>query len=145
MDIEIDNFKFCFDCANLKNKQNNEKKEIIFNYQKNENSTYYFDVAYSEKGSKTNINDITKNIKIHTDIIEKAFATFKKQTNVDYFINKNARKFLSEQLDIYLHQVLLNENNEFELKRLNQYKTIKEYAMKIIEFVAEFEDELVRI
>ena len=52
---------------------------------------------------------------------------------------------MTEQLDLYLHQILLNEENKFDQKRLDQLKTIKTFALKIIEFIAQFEDELVRV
>ena len=52
---------------------------------------------------------------------------------------------MTEQLDLYLHQILLSEENKFEQYRLDQLKTIKRYALKIIDFIAQFEEELVKI
>ena len=52
---------------------------------------------------------------------------------------------MTEQLDLYLHQMLLNEENVFDQKRLDQIKVIKEFALKIIDFISQFEDELVRV
>lgn len=152
-------YNFYFDVGNLQAKQNNEKKALIFTFRevkenktseevlnnKQGKKTFVFDVSYSEKGTKTKTDDIIKATKIPEAIIEKAFATFKKQSEVDFFINKNAEKFLTEQLDMYLHQILLNEENKFEQKRLDQLKTIKIFALKIIKFIAQFEDELVRV
>jgi len=152
-------YNFYFDVGNLQAKQNNEKKALIFTFRevkenktseevlnnKQGKKTFVFDVSYSEKGTKTKTDDIIKATKIPEHIIEKAFATFKKQSEVDFFINKNAEKFLTEQLDMYLHQILLNEENKFEQKRLDQLKTIKTFALKIIKFISQFEDELVRV
>lgn len=152
-------YNFFFDVGNLQAKQNNEKKALIFTFKevkeektseevlnnKQGKKIFVFDVSYSEKGTKTKTDDIIKATKIPEHIIEKAFATFKKQSEVDFFINKNAEKFLAEQLDMYLHQILLNEENKFEQKRLDQLKTIKIFALKIIKFIAQFEDELVRV
>ncbi|OEG70493.1 hypothetical protein ATZ36_00925 [Candidatus Endomicrobiellum trichonymphae] len=67
----------------------------------------------------------------------------KKQSEVDFFINKNANVFLNEQLNLYLHQILLNTENKFNQERLDQLKTIKVFAEKIISFIAQFEDEFV--
>jgi len=152
-------YNFYFDVGNLQAKQNNEKKALIFTFRevkenktseevlndKQGKKTFVFDVCYSERGKKTKTDDIIKTTKIPETILEKAFATFKKQSEVDFFINKNAEKFLTEQLDMYLHQILLNEENKFEQKRLDQLKTIKTFALKIIKFIAQFEDELVRV
>jgi adenine-specific DNA-methyltransferase len=152
-------YNFFFDVGNLQAKQNNEKKALIFTFKevkeektseevlnnKQGKKIFVFDVSYSEKGTKTKTDGIIKATKIPEHIIEKAFATFKKQSEVDFFINKNAEKFLTEQLDMYLHQILLNEENKFEQKRLDQLKTIKTFALKIIKFISQFEDELVRV
>ena len=158
-DKNIGIFDFYFNVENLRAKQNNEKKELVFSFREvkeektgeevlNEKAgkkIFVFGVAYSEKGKKTKIDDIVKKAKIPEEILQKAFKTFKKQSEVDFFINKNAEKFLTEQLDLYLHQILLNEENKFDQKRLDQLKTIKTFALKIIEFIAQFEDELVRV
>jgi len=152
-------YNFYFDVGNLQAKQNNEKKTLVFSFREakeekdsvdiinnqQSNKTFIFGVSYSEKGNKTKTDNIIKQTKIPEKILEKAFATFKKQSEVDFFINKNAEKFLTEQLDMYLHQILLNEENKFDQKRLDQLKTIKTFALKIIKFIAQFEDELVRV
>ena len=39
-------------------------------------------------------------VKITEDILEKAFRIFEKQSEVDYFINKNVKEFLKEQFNI---------------------------------------------
>ena len=152
-------YDFYFDVGTLEAKQNNEKKQIIFNFKEvkieSDSATlinnrqgkkiFVFDVSYSERGKKTMTEQILKQTKIPEPILEKAFATFKKQSEVDFFINKNAEKFLTEQLDMYLHQILLNTENKFNQQRLEQLKAVKTFAIKIIEFIAQFEDELVRV
>jgi adenine specific DNA methylase Mod len=152
-------YNFYFDVGTLQAKQNNEKRQIIFTFRetreeknnvdlinnKEGKKVFVFDVSYSEKGTKTKIDEIIKQTKIPEHILEKAFATFKKQSEVDFFINKNAEKFLTEQLDMYLHQILLDEENKFDQKRLDQLKTIKTFALKIIKFISQFENELVRV
>jgi adenine-specific DNA-methyltransferase len=142
-------YKFFFDAGGLCNKQNNEKKEIVFTFkyikEEDDGRIYVFDIAYSERGLKTKMEEVGRQTKLRPHILEKAFSVFKKQAEVDFFINKNAKKFLNEQLDIYLHQILLNTDNKFDQERLNQLKTVKVFAQKIIDFISQFEDELVRI
>jgi adenine-specific DNA-methyltransferase len=149
-------YNFYFDVGSLQAKQNNEKKPLIFTFREVKEEKDYVDLINNKQGKKTfifdvsykegdKIDDIIKATKIPEIILEKAFATFKKQSEVDCFINKNAEKFLTEQLDMYLHQILLNEENKFEQKRLDQLKTIKAFAIKIVKFIAQFEDELVRV
>ncbi len=151
-------YNFYFDVGNLQSKQNNEKRKIIYEFKEIENrnskdekgnmetkEVYVFDVMYSERGRITKIDEIVKETVIPDTILQKAFKTFEKQSEVDFFINKNAKEFLMEQLDLYLHQILLEDENKFEQKRLNQIKTIKVFSTKIIDFISQFEDELVRI
>lgn len=138
-------YKFYFDVGSLQAKQNNEKKALVFTFNKKEGETFVFDVAYSERGNKTKIDEVAKALKIPEAMLEKAFAVFKKQSEVDFFINKDAEKFLSEQLDMYLHQILLTDENKFNQTRLDQLKTVKEFAQKIIKFIAQFENELVQV
>lgn len=149
-------YDFYFDVGQLEGKQSNEKRQIIYEYRgieerqyKDERgnektrSVYVFDVMYSSRSTK--IDSIVKSTNIPNTILHKAFRAFEKQTEVDFFINKNAKAFLTEQLDLYLHQMLLNEENVFDQKRLDQIKVIKEFALKIIDFISQFEDELVRV
>lgn len=155
---ENQNYVFYFDVGDLKQKQNNEKKELVFTYKETivgrvENihdnttgdKTFVLTVTYSERGRKTDFGAISLSSGVGGEIIEKAINTFKKQTTVDFFINKNAQKFLEEQLDIFLHQLLLEENSEFVQERLTQIKSVKKYAQKLISFISQFEDELVKI
>lgn len=144
-DENEEQYTFYFDCGELKNKQNNEKKEIVYTFNKFENGKWYLNVAYSEKGCKTAIDKISSSTHISIDVLNKAFKQFEKQNKCDFFINKNAKKFLIEQLDLYLHQILLDEKNEFDAKRLYQIKLIKDFSIKIINFISQFEDELVKI
>mgnify|MGYP001174342300 FL=1 len=137
--------EFFFDASSIENKQSNEKKEVIFKFKKKQENVFNFEVEYSERGKKTDLSDIAKKTDISDEELEKAFSSFKKQTSVDFFINKDAQKFLTDQLDIYLHQLLLDEKNIFKQKRLNQIKAIKTYAIYIIDFISQFENELVKV
>jgi len=62
----------------------------------------------------------------------------------DYFIHKNLKKFLSEQLDYFIKSEVLNYETLSEEKYLDKHitraKTVKEIGEKIIEFLAQIED-----
>lgn len=140
---------FYFDVSNLDLNKSNEKKKVIYELKKikkeNNKNIYEFNVMYSERGKITKIDKIVKETEIADKILKKAFKMFEKQSHVDFFINKNARVFLEEQLDLYLHQILINEENKFDQTRLEQIKTVKTFSQKIIYFISQFENELVRI
>ncbi|GAA9350034.1 hypothetical protein TH0610_03420 [Helicobacter pylori] len=150
--FELENILFNFDTSSLESKKNNEKIDLVFNLKDTDTktNTLNFSVTLSSNGRVTNIHEILKEcsnhgIKLDEEILKKAFAKFKKQGSMDYFIHKNALGFLKEQLDLYLFEYLFKEMTEFDAKRLNEINTIKEVALKVILLVSEFENELCKI
>ncbi|GAA7275444.1 hypothetical protein HpM004_12520 [Helicobacter pylori] len=150
--FELENILFNFDTSLLESKKYNEKVDLVFNLKDTDTktNTLNFSVSLSSNGRVTNIHEILKEcfnqgIKLDEEILKKAFAKFKKQGSMDYFIHKNALGFLKEQLDLYLFEYLFKEMTEFDAKRLNEINTIKEVALKVILLVSEFENELCKI
>ena len=151
-------YVFYFDVGELEQSQNNEKKEFVFSYKNtktgiiegihndsNGDKTFVLSVEYKKGNRKTNFKELIKKTGLNLSVIEDAISIFKKQSTVDFFINKNAKEFLEEQLNVFLHQLLLEEESVFEQTRLDQLKRVKEYALDIISFISQFENELVGI
>jgi len=151
LEIEFDGFKFFFDVSNLEHKKAFEKRELVYELDKvRQDKTIVFKVYYSERGRKTKIDEIKrelkkKEIKITDEILEKAFRLFERQSEVDYFINKNAKEFLKEQFKLWLHNYIFEEEGKFSKERIEQLQILKNIAFKIIDFVSQFEDELLKI
>ena len=151
MEVTLDGTKFFFDVSRLQPKKAWEKRELIYELKEvRKDGTIVFDVLYSERGRKTNLNEILKKLKkmgkdVEEDVLERVFRIFEKQNKIDYFINKNARQFLKEQFDLWLYQYIFSDETQFTEKRIKQLKVLKEIAYKIIDFIAQFEDELVKI
>ena len=142
--------KICFDVSKLEHKKANEKKEIIYELKKIKGREIFFTVFYSERGRKTKNEEILKTFKkegVSLDEIklEEAFRIFKKQNDVDFFINKNAKIFLKEQFDNWIKNYLLDIESDFEEERIKQLKILKQVGYDLIDFVSQFEDELVKI
>jgi adenine-specific DNA-methyltransferase len=109
-----------------------------------------FKVKYSERGRKTNTEEILKNLKkaeisVSEERLQNAFRIFEKQSEVDYFINKNAREFLKEQFKLWLYQYLVDGTEYWTKERIDQLNILRNIAYKLIDLVAQFEEELVRI
>ena len=143
-------YKINFDVSKLQHKKANEKREIIYELKEIKDREITFNVLYSERGKKTKIDEILRafkkgNIHLDEERLLKLFRTYEKQNEVDYFINKNAEQFLKEQFDLWLKNYLFDDESDFSEKRLRQLKVLKETAYKVIDFVAQFEDELVKI
>ena len=152
LNVEVDGVKFFFDASKMTLKKSNEKREVVYAFRKvqPEDGTLVFDVAYSEKGKTTRVDDILKdikkaNVKLDDETLNKAFRVFEKQSEVDFFINKDARAFLQEQFDLWLYQYLFAGQNVWSEARLAQLQVLKAIAYKVIDFISQFEDELVKI
>ena len=152
LNVEVDGVKFFFDASKMTLKKSNEKREVVYAFRKvqPEDGTLVFDVAYSEKGKTTRVDDILKeikkaNVKLDDETLNKAFRVFEKQSEVDFFINKDARAFLQEQFDLWLYQYLFAGQNVWSTERLAQLQALKAIAYKVIDFISQFEDELVKI
>lgn len=155
MEVEDEDIIYLFDVAELQHKKNNEKKDLVFDLVKAEHTDkrrIYYSVKYSANGSKNKPDEILKKIKKETAFgsmslkqIEKVFAIFKRQSEVDYFINKDAKGFLKEQFSLWIKGYLLDDETQFESARLNQLKALQHLAFNIIDIVSQFEDELVKV
>ena len=154
-------FKFYFDASKIESKKANEKRSLIFELSPafakasagkkvRDDDVIVFKVSYSERGAKTKQDEILKAIKrkgiaITEEQLERAFRVFKKQSEVDFFINKNAKAFLQEQFKLWSYQYFWEGAKEWGADRVNQLQILKGIAFKIIDFISQFEDELVKI
>jgi adenine-specific DNA-methyltransferase len=150
MEIEVDGERFFFDVSEMQLKRSNEKRELAYTFKSIKNGVINLTVGYSERGRKTKIDEIVKAVKdkgmtLDEETLTNAFAVFQKQSEVDYFINKNAKAFLQEQFDLWMYQYVFKGESVFNETRLKQLQAIKEIATKIIDFIAQFEDELVKV
>ena len=149
--VSVDDVDFYFDASNIEHKRANEKRDLVFSFREvAPDGALVFNTAYSVRGRVTKIDEILKglnkeNVQISDETLEKAFRVFEKQSEVDYFINKNARAFLEEQFDLWMYQYLFADKNVWSAERMAQLQALKEIAYKVIGFISQFEDELVKI
>lgn len=151
MDVEVDGERFFFDVAALEHKRANEKRALVYDFARREPDGWLvFTVSYAERGRKTNMDDIARAIKatgvsLDAETLARAFRVFEQQAEVDYFINKDARAFLREQFDLWMYQYLFRGRSDYTATRLQQLQTLQAIAYGIIDFIAQFEDELVKV
>jgi len=149
--VEFEGYKFYFDATNIETKKANEKRSLIYELKEvKEDKTIVFNVYYSEQGRVTKTDDILKDLKkkhinIDEETLERAFRIFEKQSEVDFFINKNAKAFLQEQFKLWSYQYFWEGAKEWTADRANELQILKDIAFKIIDFISQFEDELVKI
>ncbi|GAH71705.1 unnamed protein product, partial [marine sediment metagenome] len=79
-------------------------------------------------------------------IIEKKLYHYTRRNTSDYFIHKDLKKFLEQELDFYIKSEVVNieDINKLDVGELQKYglkiKVIKNVANKIIEFVSHIEN-----
>ncbi len=144
---------FYFDATECEHKRNNERREFIFIFDKvvrGEGKVIHLKVDYVGEKRKTNKEDILKKsrkagINLTEDELQKAMNVFRRQTEVDFFINKDAKGFLREQFDLWVYQYIFQGETIFEEQRIKQLQAIKDTAYDVIDFISQFEDELRRV
>lgn len=83
-------------------------------------------------------------IKINEEELKKIFRSYKKQSEIDFFIHKNAKAFLQEQFDLWMFGYLYKESaiQEWNPDIIAHLQRIKNIAHEIIKLIADFENEL---
>jgi adenine-specific DNA-methyltransferase len=155
MDAVVDGLPFHFDVTGLEHKRANEKRALVFEFrERRADNVLVLAVGYSENGRKSKIDEIVRavqrtGVRVDEETLERAFRLFERQSEVDFFINKDARAFLREQFDLWLYQYVFEPEQRSQTLwsewRIRQVQVLKDTAYKIIDFIAQFEDELVRI
>jgi hypothetical protein len=107
-------------------------------------------VEATTKGKKTKVENIAKAAKkegmeIPIDVINRAINDFKSQTNVDFFINKDAGKFLQNRLNEESGAKLVSEIDHTDENLIRREQFYRKVMGMIIDLCAQFEDELLRI
>lgn len=150
-ELDGEEYDIHFDVSEMEGKDANEKTKIKVFLEEVEDDQIELSVEYHSHGmSNTAINDIRKglkkeDIKISNEKVRDIVGTFRKQNEVDFFINKDPEGFLKEQFDMWLKQYVLDENSVFKEDRLQEIKAIRDTAYDIIDFVSQFEEELKKI
>ncbi|MDV7394661.1 hypothetical protein RZS08_24975, partial [Arthrospira platensis SPKY1] len=130
--VEEDGLRFFFDCTHLQHKKNNEKRALVFAFDSiEEDGTVRLNVTYSERGRVTKTDTILKELKkagrqeIKEAALLRALRVFERQSEVDFFINKDARNFLCEQFDLWMYQYLFKDGTAWNHGRIRQLQALK--------------------
>ena len=147
-DALLSSCKLFFDASKIEHRRNNERREFVFEFSKIEKTArkeiVHLTVRYSQNGTKTNLERILKevrkiseNSRLTDRYLQQAIQVFKRQTEADFFIHRDARGFLREQFDLWMCQYLFREETVFEQRRLSQLQAIQYTAYDIINFIGD--------
>lgn len=149
-------YTFIFDTSYFIPNADNAKNKAIFKFTIEENIRIY---VLNDKESlkelpnvfKQNSSDLSdefikslkdKKIQLREEEIKKILSSYKRQNEIDFFIHKNARAFLQEQFNLWLCNYVLDDITQWRQDKIEELNTLKKVAFKIIDFIADFEDEL---
>ena len=149
-------YTFIFDTSHFIPNADNAKNKAIFKFTIEENIRIY---VLNDKESlkelpnvfKQNSSDLSdefikslkdKKIQLREEEIKKILSSYKRQNEIDFFIHKNARAFLQEQFNLWLCNYVLDDITQWRQEKIEELNTLKKVAFKIIDFIADFEDEL---
>ena len=149
-------YTFIFDTSHFIPNADNAKNKAIFKFTIEENIRIY---VLNDKESlkelsnvfKQNSSDLSdefikslkdKKIQLQEEEIKKILSSYKRQNEIDFFIHKNARAFLQEQFNLWLCNYVLDDITQWRQDKIEELNTLKKVAFKIIDFIADFEDEL---
>lgn len=149
-------YTFIFDTSHFIPNADNAKNKAIFKFTIEENIRIY---VLNDKESlkelpnvfKQNSSDLSdefikslkdKKIQLQEEEIKKILSSYKRQNEIDFFIHKNARAFLQEQFNLWLCSYVLDDITQWRQEKIEELNTLKKVAFKIIDFIADFEDEL---
>lgn len=147
---------FIFDTSHFIPNADNAKNKAIFKFTIEENIRIY---VLNDKESlkelpnvfKQNSSDLSdefikslkdKKIQLREEEIKKILHAYKKQNEIDFFIHKNARAFLQEQFNLWLCNYVLDDITQWRQEKIEELNTLKKVAFSIIDYIADFEDEL---
>ena len=149
-------YTFIFDTSYFIPNADNAKNKAIFKFAIEENIRIY---VLNDKESlkelpnvfKQNSSDLSdefikslkdKKIQLQEEEIKKILSSYKRQNEIDFFIHKNARAFLQEQFNLWLCNYVLDDITQWKQEKIEELNTLKKVAFSIIDYIADFEDEL---
>lgn len=149
-------YTFIFDTSYFIPNADNAKNKAIFKFAIEENIRIY---VLNDKESlkelpnvfKQNSSDLSdefikslkdKKIQLQEEEIKKILSSYKRQNEIDFFIHKNARAFLQEQFNLWLCNYVLDDITQWRQEKIEELNTLKKVAFSIIDYIADFEDEL---
>lgn len=147
---------FIFDTSHFIPNADNAKNKAIFKFTIEENIRIY---VLNDKENlkelpnvfKQNSSDLSdefikslkdKKIQLQEEEIKKILSSYKRQNEIDFFIHKNARAFLQEQFNLWLCNYVLDDITQWRQEKIEELNTLKKVAFTIIDYIADFEDEL---
>ena len=152
MEATVNGYIVFFDVRKLESKKAWEQRVLVYEFAEVDNKgRIVLKVSYSERGNRTDYLNILKKVNAKLDNnfkeedLESAINTFQRQNEVDFFINRNVKSFLTDKFKLWIFQYINDETSFFNEKRILELKILTEFANRIIDIIAQIEMELLKI
>lgn len=153
---EDSSYTFIFDTSYFTPNSDNAKNKAIFKFKIDEEIRIYVlnnkeelqDLPNVFKQNSSDLSDEfikalkDKQIRLQEEEIKKILYAYKKQNEVDFFIHKNARAFLQEQFNLWMFKYVVDDITDWSKEKIDELNQLKKIAFRIIDLIADFEDEL---
>lgn len=153
---EDSNYTFIFDTSYFAPNSDNAKNKAIFKFKIDEEIRIYVlnnkeelqDLPNVFKQNSSDLSDEfikalkDKQIQLQEEEIKKILYAYKKQNEIDFFIHKNARAFLQEQFNLWMFKYVVDDITDWSKEKIDELNQLKKVAFRIIDLIADFEDEL---
>lgn len=153
---EDSSYTFIFDTSYFTPNSDNTKNKAIFKFKIDEEIRIYVlnnkeelqDLPNVFKQNSSDLSDEfikalkDKQIRLQEEEIKKILHAYKKQNEVDFFIHKNARAFLQEQFNLWMFKYVVDDITDWSKEKIDELNQLKKIAFRIIDLIADFEDEL---
>ncbi|MCL9822693.1 site-specific DNA-methyltransferase [Helicobacter sp. 16470-15] len=153
---EDSSYTFIFDTSYFTPNSDNAKNKAIFKFKIDEEIRIYvlnnkeelqdLPNVFKQNGSDLSDEFIKalkdKQIRLQEEEIKKILHAYKKQNEVDFFIHKNARAFLQEQFNLWMFKYVVDDITDWSKEKIDELNQLKKIAFRIIDLIADFEDEL---
>lgn len=153
---EDSNYTFIFDTSYFTPNSDNAKNKAIFKFKIDEEIRIYVlnnkeelqDLPNVFKQNSSDLSDEfikalkDKQIQLQEEEIKKILHAYRKQNEIDFFIHKNARAFLQEQFNLWMFKYVVDDITDWSKEKIDELNQLKKVAFRIIDFIADFEDEL---
>ncbi|MCI6313175.1 MAG: site-specific DNA-methyltransferase [Helicobacter sp.] len=153
---EDSSYTFIFDTSYFTPNSDNAKNKAIFKFKIDEEIRIYVlnnkeelqDLPNVFKQNSSDLSDEfikalkDKQIRLQEEEIKKILYAYKKQNEVDFFIHKNARVFLQEQFNLWMFKYVVDDITDWSKEKIDELNQLKKIAFRIIDLIADFEDEL---
>lgn len=138
------------DASDMEGKSANEKRKISFELESIHGRTVELKAGYQAQGRTARLSSIIRQlrkegIELSEGSLASTLRAYSAVADVDFFINRDACAYLGREFNRWIMGTFLESGKVLPQAGLKKLNAARKAGNAVIDFIAEFEDELVRI